>query len=97
MVKIINFPNSPKSEAQIQAEALEMKKISTEISLITAMQSSIWEHYELTADDVECLEQFGEAMDFPPLVAARLITKLANQNKKLANYMELQFVDDPWS
>ena len=26
MVKIINFPNSPKSEAQIQAEALEMKK-----------------------------------------------------------------------
>ena len=29
MVKIINFPNSPKSEAQIQAEALDMKKIST--------------------------------------------------------------------
>ena len=61
------------------------------------MQSSIWEHYELTADDVECLEQFGEVMDFPPLVAARLITKLANQNKKLANCIELQFADDPWS
>ena len=48
MVKIINFPNSPKSETQIQAEALEMKKISTEISLITAMMSDFWEHYELT-------------------------------------------------
>jgi len=97
MVKIINFPNSPKSAAQIEAEALEMKKISTEISLITAMQSSIWEHYELTADDYECLEQFGEVMDFPPLVAARLISKLASTNRKLANQIDMEFVDDPWS
>jgi|TARA_A100001391_G_scaffold202776_1_gene193280 hypothetical protein len=97
MAKIINFPNSPKSEAQKQAEALELKKITIENTLITAMSSSIWEHYQITAEDIECLEQFGEVMVFPPDVAARLITKLANQNKKLADCIQLQFADEPWS
>ena len=76
MAKIINFPNSPKSAAQIEAEAMELKKITTEISLKAAMRSPIWEYYEFTADDLECLEQFGEVMEFPPDVAARIITKL---------------------
>ena len=76
MAKIINFPNSPKSAAQIEAEAMELKKITTEISLRAAMSSPIWEYYEFTADDLECLEQFGEVMEFPPDVAARIITKL---------------------
>lgn len=40
------------------------------------MRSPIWEYYEFTADDLECLEQFGEVMEFPPDVAARIITKL---------------------
>ena len=76
MAKIINFPNSPKSAAQIEAEAMELKKITTEISLQAAMRSPIWEYYEFTADDLECLEQFGEVMEFPPDVASRIITKL---------------------
>jgi len=97
MVKIINFPNSPKSEAQKQAEALELKKITIENTLITAMSSSIWEHYQITAEDIECLEQFGEVMNFPSDVAARLITKLANQNKKLSSLIDLQSIDEPWS
>ena len=97
MAKIINFPNSPKSAAQIEAEAMELNKKATEISLRVAMSSPVWEHYEITAEDIECLEQFGEVMVFPPDVAARLITKLANQNKKLADCIQLQFADEPWS
>tara|TARA_R100001510_G_scaffold26526_1_gene23327 strand:+ start:606 stop:899 length:294 start_codon:yes stop_codon:yes gene_type:complete len=97
MVKIINFPNSPKSAAQIEAEAMELNKKATEISLRVAMSSPVWEHYEITAEDIECLEQFGEVMDFPSDVAARLITKLANQNKKLSSLIDLQSIDEPWS
>lgn len=77
MAKIINFPNSPKSAAQIEAEAMELNKMATEVSLRVAMTSPIWEYYELTVEDIESLEQFGEVMDFPSDVAARLITKLA--------------------
>ena len=77
MAKIINFPNSPRSAAQIEAEAMELNKMATETSLRVAMSSPIWEYYDLTAEDIECLEQFGEVMDFPSDVAARLITKLA--------------------
>ena len=97
MAQIINFPNSPKSEAQLQAEAMELNKITVENTLNCAMTSSIWEHYDLTVGDLECLEQFGEVMFFTPKVAARLITKLASQNRKLANEIDLEFVDDPWS
>ena len=54
------------------------------------MSSPIWEYYELTTEDIESLEQFGEVMDFPSDVAARLITKLAklitlNQMMNLIN------------
>ena len=97
MAKIINFPNSPKSAAQVEAEALELKKINVEMTLTAAMASSIWEHYILTADDIQCLEQFGEVMVFPPDVAARLISRLANQNRKLADCIEIQSADEPWS
>ena len=76
MAKIINFPNSPRSAAQIEAEAMELNKMATETSLRVAMSSPIWEYYELTTEDIECLEQFGEVMEFPPDVAARIITKL---------------------
>ena len=95
--KIINFPNSPKSEAQKEAEALELKKVTVENTLNLAMTSPVWEHYHLTQDDIGCLEQFGEVMDFSHLAAARLITRLASQNKKLANCLQEQFADDPWS
>ena len=97
MAKIINFPNTPKSAAQKEAEALEYKKFTVENTLNLAMSSDLWEHYELTADDVGCLEQFGEVMKFSPIAAARLVSKLASQNKKLANCIHLQFADDPWS
>ena len=99
MVKIINFPNSPKSKAQIEAEALELKKLAVETSLNVAMTSTIWEHYQLTDDDMECLEQFGEVMNFTPKAAARLITKLASQNKELLSLTEVEpdFNKDPWS
>ena len=88
MAKIINFPNSPKSAAQIEAEAMELNKMATEVSLRVAMTSPIWEYYELTTEDIESLEQFGEVMEFPPDVAARLITKLA----KLTN---IKLNDEP--
>ena len=97
MAKIINFPNTPKSAAQKEAEALEYKKFTVENTLNLAMSSDLWEHYELTADDVGCLEQFGEVMKFSPIAAARLVSKLASQNKKLANCIHIQFADDPWS
>ena len=90
MAKIINFPNSPKSIAQIEAEAMELNKIATETSLRVALTSPVWEYYEITADDIECLEQFGEVMDFPPDVAARLITRLAKLIKE-------KTIDEPWS
>lgn len=89
MAKIINFPNSPKSAAQIEAEAMELNKISTETSLQVAMSSPIWEYYELTTEDIESLEQFGEVMSFTPDVAARLITKLAS-------LINLKPTDEPW-
>ena len=85
MAKIINFPNSPKSAAQIEAEAMELNKIATEVSLRTALSSPIWEYYELTVEDIESLEQFGEVMDFPSDVAARLISKLAKIIKTKPN------------
>jgi len=97
MAKIINFPNSPKSAAQIKAETLELKKFTIELTLNSAMTSPIWDQYEVTAEDLECLEQFGEVMEFTPLAASRLITRLANQNRKLANLIELQSIDEPWS
>jgi|TARA_R100000329_G_C7482840_1_gene170070 hypothetical protein len=97
MAKIINFPNSPKSETQKQAEALELQKWKIENTLNVAMMSDLWEHYQITKEDIECLEQFGEVMKLQPIAAARLISRLANQNKQLANCMELQFADDPWS
>mgnify|MGYP003117276505 CR=1 FL=1 len=90
MAKIINFPNSPKSIAQIEAEAMELSKMATETSLRLAMSSPIWEFYELTAEDIVCLEQFGEVMDFPPDVAARLITRLAK-------LIKVKTIDEPWS
>ena len=97
MAKIINFPNSPKSETQKQAEALELQKWKIENTLNVAMMSDLWEHYQITKEDIECLEQFGEVMKFSPIAAARLVSKLASQNKKLANCIHLQFADDPWS
>ena len=90
MAKIINFPNSPKSAAQIEAEAMELNKIATETSLRVALSSPVWEYYELTAEDIECLEQFGEVMDLPSDVAARLITKLAK-------LIKLKPIDEPWN
>ena len=53
MAKIINFPNSPKSAAQIEAEAMELNKMATEVSLRVAMTSPIWEYYELTTEDID--------------------------------------------
>lgn len=101
MAKIINFPNSPKTTAQKDAELMELKKIEVETTLHIAMSSDLWDHYIITKQDIEYLAQFGEVMTFPPVAAARLISKLADYNAKLASVIDINITSteeiiDPW-
>tara|TARA_R100000234_G_scaffold21422_2_gene12045 strand:- start:4937 stop:5242 length:306 start_codon:yes stop_codon:yes gene_type:complete len=100
MAKIINFPNSPKTTAQKDAELMELKKIEVETTLQIAMSSDLWDHYVITKQDIDNLAQFGEVMTFPPIAAARLISKLAEYNRKLAAVIDISIateeIIDPW-
>ena len=100
MAKIINFPNSPKTQAQKEAELMELEKIKVENTLNIAMSSELWDHYIITKTDIEYLAQFGEVMKFTPIAAARLISKLAEYNRKLAAVIDLSIateeIIDPW-
>ena len=91
MAKIIPFPNVKVSENAKQALKLEERKNVIERNLNVLLgNDSTWDLYTLTADEIDCLSEFGEVMRFDPKVASRLISKLSEFAKKISK----AFMDD---
>jgi hypothetical protein len=91
MAKIIPFPNVKVSENAKQALKLEERKNVIERNLNVLLgNDSTWDLYTLTADEIDCLSEFGEVMRFDPRVASRLISKLSEFAKKISK----AFMDD---
>ena len=91
MAKIIPFPNVKVSENAKQALKLEERKNVIERNLNVLLgNDATWDLYTLTADEIDCLSEFGEVMRFDPRVASRLISKLSEFAKKISK----AFMDD---
>ena len=91
VAKIIPFPNVKVSENAKQALKLEERKNVIERNLNVLLgNDATWDLYTLTADEIDCLSEFGEVMRFDPRVASRLISKLSEFAKKISK----AFMDD---
>ena len=78
--EVIVFPKVPKAKVSKETkEVLEqqVKMKRTEATLNLLLGSKTWDQYTFITDDLEMLALFGETMKFDPLVASRLISKLA--------------------
>ena len=77
---VIKFPNTPANQMSDTAKlALEMEreKQAVEIFLYWRLNQDDWDTYNPTERDLEIVAMFGEVMNFVPIVAARLNSKLA--------------------
>jgi hypothetical protein len=91
VAKVIPFPNIKISEKAKEALKLEERKNVIERNLNVLLgNDSTWDLYTLTADEIDCLSEFGEVMRFDPKVASRLVSKLAEFAKKISK----AFMDD---
>ena len=77
---VIKFPNTPANQMSDTAKlALEMEreKQVVEIFLNWRLNQDDWDTYIPSERDLEIVAMFGEVMNFVPIVAARLNSKLA--------------------
>ena len=75
---IINFPNC-KENHQLE----EHRKLNDELinSIATKMAHNKYDQLPLIQEEILLLTNHGETIEFPPLIAARLISVLATQLK----------------
>ena len=86
MAEIIKFPKTPREKISKNAEEIikmqaQKKRIETDLNVIIGGAS--WDMYNLTQEDIEVLGLFGDVMKFDPTVGSRLISKLAEQLKRV--------------
>jgi hypothetical protein len=75
---IINFPNC-KENHQLE----EHRKLNDQLinSIATKMAHNKYDQLPLIQEEILLLTNHGETIEFPPLIAARLISVLATQLK----------------
>lgn len=78
MAEVIVFPKAKVTKETKKALDLQKRKIAVEAKLNLFIGNRNWDTYTLLADDLEILALYGETMKFDPLVASRLVSKLAD-------------------
>ena len=89
--EVIVFPKVPKAKVTKEAKAVleqQTKMKRTEATLNVLLGSKSWDQYTFITDDLEMLALFGETMKLDPLVASRLISKLADFIARLSRTLE---------
>ena len=89
--EVIVFPKVPKAKVSKEAKEIleqQIKMKRTEATLNLLLGSKTWDQYTFLTDDLEMLALFGETMKFDPLVASRLISKLADFIARLSRTLE---------
>lgn len=79
MADIINFPNTNNKQVQQQQEQIQR----TQNTLNTLLECKSFGPIPLLPQDIEVLAEFGDTMQFSPIVAKKLIQAMAKQLNQL--------------
>ena len=75
---ILKFPNQ-KENLQLEKQRMDNEKLIQTIAM--KMEHNNFDQLPLIQEEVLLLSNHGETIEFPPLIAARLISVLATQLK----------------
>jgi hypothetical protein len=85
---ILKFPNKKENEQLLQQKTENEKLIQT---IAMKMEQKNFDQLPLIDVEIEMLSNHGETIEFPPTIAARLISVLATQIKR-NKYIEEDFL-----
>ena len=85
---VLKFPNQKENE-QLRQQKIENEKLVQSIAI--KMEHNKFDQLPLIDEEVAMLSNHGETIEFPPTIAARLISVLATAIKR-NKYMEEDFL-----